>query len=202
MPAWVPNRWLPPDSGLQEPKYEAPLWAESLPESELETALDVARRAHATAIERAQAAEAKGGRLLGTCLALTGSSLALTGFQLSVRGPVAWWAVVLGGVAALFFSMAGVMALEVDRVGLYRPVTVGLLREHGGSKRSLVELEDHGQFLANWTASHKLTTLMHARAWFSRGLVCLIIAGILVLVDVATRKGTTPPAHCNCSITK
>jgi hypothetical protein len=195
LPASLPDRWLPPDDGLEEPSYKTPAWKDSLADDDLETALQAARLAHTAAKERAQTAEVKANRLLTASITLVASALGLAGYQLSSSGPIAWLTIVACGLAALFFTLAGVDALEVDRVGLYAHVTLDSWIELGGSKRALVELEDRGQFLANWTAKHKLTTLMNARAWFSRGLLSVVVAGVLVVAGIAIRKDRQSLQH-------
>lgn len=55
----------------------------------------------------------------------------------------------------------------------------------------LVAHEEVGRVLARWTAKNKISDLMQARAWFTRGLTALIIAGVAV---IAVRTFTHQPA--------
>lgn len=176
----MPGKFVPGQGGLEAPVFSPPKW---LSESWAATpeVLDQARQAHDRAMDRASEAEAKSGRTLQLSLALLASAIAILGFQLTVirsQGwPVAIYLLVLPTVAAaICLALAGAIAAEGDRPGLYHmPVPA----EAGGDTnpiRGMVLAEEHGRFLANWTSTNKLNDLFQARAWLTRGLLLLVIA--------------------------
>jgi len=189
-PSWwdlLPGRWAPENDGLRPPVFASPRWLAEIAANE-QQALDQARRAHDQADARAAVSEEKASRLLTLCLALLGAGLALAGYQLDLvqdEGLDLWSLASMVPVAgAVFcFAIAGVHALAVDRVGLYRRPDLGAVADSGDLVRSLVALEEEARATAQWTAKHKITTLLHARAWLSRGLVALFVAGWVALAS-------------------
>jgi len=47
-----------------------------------------------------------------------------------------------------------------------------------------------GRRLARWSANHKHTDLMQARAWFTRGLAALLLAGLAAGICRATASAS------------
>jgi hypothetical protein len=82
------------------------------------------------------------------------------------------------------------------------PVTADLVGE-GVVRRKLIEAELRGSVIADWTATHKVNGLLQARAWFSRGLVFLLLAALISIGMVgrgsADRK-QMPPKHSEGSV--
>ena len=81
-------------------------------------------------------------------------------------------------------ALAAFEAIEIDRVGFYRHPTRQDLAEPGPRHPivRVIEQEDIGARLAAWRSQRKHTALMQARAWFTRGLVFLLAAGIVAAV--------------------
>jgi hypothetical protein len=179
----MPGKVVPGQGGLKAPVFSPPKW---ISESWAETppVLDQARRAHDRAMDRASEAEAKSGRTLQLSLALLASAIGILGFQLTVirsQGwPLAIYLLVLPTVtAALCLALAGAIAAEGDRPGLYHMPGPADAGSDSNPIRGMVLAEEHGRFLANWTSTKKLDDLLQARAWLTRGLLLLVIAATI-----------------------
>jgi hypothetical protein len=180
----MPSSRAPSDSGLEAPRYNEPDWMiEDIADPAAVAAY--ANRACDAAEARAKEAEAKASRLAQVCLGLLVLSLALAGYELKFARAHGgkWWYLIMApavlGIACLI--AAGLQALEIDRVGVYWP---GEPQDIAAAKAPLIAqiyVEERGRFLASWTASRKLSTLLQARAWFSRSLVALLLAGVMAV---------------------
>lgn len=84
--------------------------------------------------------------------------------------------------------MAVVGALEVDRVGLYSPPKLQDLALAVNPELEEVWLEERGSYVANWTARHKLTQFLNARAQVSRGLLFLALACLFAAFTVSATQ--------------
>jgi hypothetical protein len=171
----LPGKFAPEDSGIKPPLYKKQIWLDKAPEGALEHAI----RAHDQAEARAMAAQDKGARLLNLSLTLLGVSFALAGWQnafIQKRGYGWWLFSIVPIVFSIFFlSIAALDALEIDRVGVFHQPGVESLE----SETSRLEVEDYGRMVANWTARRKLSLFLQARAWLSRGLLCLFTAALI-----------------------
>ena len=180
----LPARAAPANQGIESPDFVPPEWLSDDKEYDA-TALDHARRAHDQAIARAATAEEKAARLVNLSLTLLGLSLALAAFELGfVRqegGGLCWLYMLPVGLAAVCLSIGGIEALEIDRVGLYYQPGGGEWCSNTKHVAVLLRIEERGRFLASWTASKKYSELLQARAWFSRGLVAVIIAALVAV---------------------
>jgi hypothetical protein len=176
----LPGKVVPGQGGLKAPDFSPPKWI-SETWAQTPEVLDQARKAHDRAMDRASEAEAKSGRTLQLSLALLASAIAILGFQLTVIRSQGWpsvlYLLVLPAIAAAAcLALAGAIAAEGDRPGLYHmpgPAEAGI---DGNPIRGLVLAEERGRFLANWTSTNKLNDLLKARAWLTRGLVLLVVA--------------------------
>ena len=144
----------------------------------------------------AKIAEAKASRLLKTSLALIAIASSLLAYQINAR-PVGWqsvWALfVLASVVML--ALAAIAASQIDRVGVYSwPQATDLLTHPTNPQLSALEAEERGAFLAGWSAEKKLSDLLQAWAWFSRGLAALLVAAV---VAAATFGLTHVPQPAN-----
>lgn len=179
------SKRVPARSGLRNPKWEPPAWLGS-PGAVPAEAVEQARRAHEYEVERAHAAETKASRLAQTCLALLALALGLAAYQLGVaRQEGGAWRYLAAAPAALaipFLILAGLEALEIDRVGLYWPGAAEDILKGSDPLRSQLLVEERGAFLAGWTATKKLDMLLQARAWFSRGLIALLLGGLVAVL--------------------
>lgn len=180
----LPARYAPPNAGLVEPRYTSPEWI-SGPIDDRDV-LELARLAHERAADRASAAEDKASRLANLSLALLAVSFSLAGYQLSLIRPhgielqlLFLLPVIMAG---LFFALSGIDALEVDRPGMYHQPGADELAGSAEPLKKQIELEDRGRALASWTARNKLSMLLQARAWFSRGLVALTLSGVIAVL--------------------
>ena len=185
----------PENSGIQIPKFESPAWlSDELVESDY--TLEVARSEHQEGAGRAKIAEDKAQGLMQTSLALLTLAIAVGGFQVSyLRDETEGWLPLIllipTFISIAFLVIAGIEALEINRVGMYwPPVTADLVGE-GIVRRKLIEAELRGSVIADWTAKHKVNGLLQARAWFSRGLVFLLVSALISLGMVG--RGSPSP---------
>ncbi len=175
----------PPNDGVVPPEYTPPQWAPLAARSP--AALAVAQRANDEAREGAKAAEEKAARLVQITLATIAAGTALVAYQLGFvleRSP--WFLLLLlpGAAALVCLAIAGLEAIEIDRVGHYGWPSAEHLANPGPRDPiiAMIEQEDIGRRLASWTSENKHTALMQARAWFSRGLVLLMVAIVVAIV--------------------
>jgi hypothetical protein len=170
----------PSTDGVVAPTYESPPWIKEV--AKVSGAVEVARRANDDAKDSARVAEEKAARLVQVALALMTVSLALGAFQLQFAlDRSALWLLTLLPIAfaMLCLVLSAVEALQLDRVGFYQTAQLGDLVQTGAETDvAIIDVEERGRTLARWTARNKHTDLMQARAWFSRGLVALIIAAM------------------------
>lgn len=184
----------PAQDGLSSPEYEEPLWINDDFVNTAE-AVDHARRAHDQELARAQRAEEKGTRLAQTALGLLALALTLAGFQrtaLRDMGGGQRYALMLPVACSIVcLVIAAWRGVETDRVGLYRHDGLDVLREQvrRGMYRAQVGLEERGRYLASWTAEHKLSALLQARAWLTRGATLLVVAAA---VSIFVRPPDSP----------
>lgn len=82
-------------------------------------------------------------------------------------------------------SVAAFEAAQIDRVSFYRHAYLSDLAATGPRDPiiAVVKQEDRGRRLSSWGSEHKHTALMQARAWFTKGLVLLIAAGLIAAVS-------------------
>lgn len=147
-------------------------------------ALPVAQRANDEAKASAKAAEDKSSRLAQTALAAVAVGTAIGGYQLGFTLEHGGWAVLTlipVTVAICCLAIAAFEAVEIDRVGFYEHPSAEDLVQQGSADpmAAVLEREERGRVLSSWTARKKHTALMQARAWFSRGLVALLLAGLV-----------------------
>lgn len=195
--AWdfLPAKHAPNNDGTSSPDIPDPLWASAVavhPE-----AIAVARRAHDEAKSAAKIAEEKGSRLAQTGLALLTVTLAVGAFQANfIFDRSSWWLFsaipILGALA--FLSLATFEAVQIDRVGFYNHPSPAdlLLNLPQDPAATIIAKEETGRLLALWTANHKHSDLMQARAWFTRGLASLILAAALAVTCRAVDNASAP----------
>jgi hypothetical protein len=184
----------PQDDGVVRPRYPPPVWADEV--AGIPGAVGVAKSAREAAEGAAQGAEEKASRLVQITLALLTVSLALGSYQLAFSLQRSWqWAFLLLPIVIALgcLAISAFEALLVDRVGFYSQPSgrdlAGIGQRDGNA--ILLEDEEHGRRLARWSANHKHTDLMQARAWFTRGLAALLLAGLAA----ATCRATASTSH-------
>jgi hypothetical protein len=175
----------PSRDGVKPPEISPPPWASLAARSP--EALPVARRANDEAKAGAKAAEGKAARLTQTAIATLAVATAIGAYQVGflVDREDWWWLTVLPCAGALAcLGLAAFEALEIDRVGFYDHPTAIDLAEPGSRDPiiGVLEREEIGRHLASWSSENKHTALMQARAWFSRGLVLLVLAAVVAVV--------------------
>ncbi|MCP4383097.1 MAG: hypothetical protein GY798_17020 [Hyphomicrobiales bacterium] len=176
----------PANDGVEPPHVLPAAW---LPlAARRDDALSVAQRANDEAKESAKAAEEKASRLGQTALAAVAVGTAIGGYQLGVtldRGGLVALSLIPVAAAICFLAVAAFEAVEIDRVGFYEHASVADLAKQGPRDAMTLVLvrEERGRYLASWTSRHKHTALMQARAWFSRGLFALLVAGLVAGVS-------------------
>ena len=106
----------------------------------------------------------------------------MVNFAHATNNAVAYTLVVPVLLAIICLTLAAMESAEIDRVGVYRQVGPGALSEDSDPLRAQVIALEKASQLANWTADRKLDGLLQARAWLSRGLVLLVVAGLVGLV--------------------
>ena len=187
-----------PDSdGVASPQFAPPSWASAAARSP--AALSVVQRANDEARAGAKAAEDKAERLVRTALTTLAVATALLGYQLRFALEHGrWWLPLLIPVSAAFvcLAIAAFEAYEIDRVGVYRNATGQDLAEPGHRNPivPVIEKEEEGRRLAQWSSRKKHTALMQARVWFSRGLMLLVAAVIAAAIAWAFDASGSNPA--------
>ena len=187
-PVWYdlgPAGKAPPNDGVVAPGYPPPQWAPLAARSP--AALAVAQRANDEAREGAKVAEEKAARLAQIALATIAAGAALVAYQLGFileRSPWLLLMLLPGAAALVFLAIAALETVEIDRVGHYRWPSAEHLASPGPRDPiiAVIEQEDIGRRLALWTSENKHSALMQARAWFSRGLVMMMIAVVVAVV--------------------
>ncbi len=165
-------------------------WVEKIPGESLALALDVARRANDQSRERVSVTENKANRTGQTALTLLGFAVALGSYQgtVALNGSKLLFLLIVPSIAAvIFLSLAAIEAFEIDRVGFYAQGSLNDLgpTANDGSIVTVIKSEARGRQLSNWTAEKKLTDLMQARAWMSRGLASVIVAALVASASSA-----------------
>jgi hypothetical protein len=181
----------PESDGIVAPEFEPPDWIDHV--ATLPGAIEVARSARKDAEDGAKTAEDKASRLVQVSLALLTVSLALGSYQLEFVLKRSWqWIPTLlpVGLALIFLALAAFEALQIDRVGMYSYPDGSELAHAELDKVStlLLTAEVRGRRLASWSSRKKHNDLMQARAWFTRGLAALIIAGVVAGVGRASSE--------------
>lgn len=189
-----PAKWAPDNDGIVAPNFQRPGWIDQV--ASLPGALDVAQRARESAEGDAKTAEDKASRLVQIALALLTIALALGSYQLdfALRRSSDWLATVAPvGLAIAFLALSAFEALQIDRVGKYSLPDGSELENAQPQEVSsrLLAAEVRGRALASWSARNKHGALMQARAWFTRGLAALLVAGLIAGVARATSEATS-----------
>lgn len=171
----------PPNDGLEPPAYVRPEWIDRV--APLPEAIAAAKTANEAARDAVVAAETKANRLLQLALALLALGLAVGAYQLAfaLQRSLIWLLTLLPvGTALLCLALAAFESGEIDRVGFYRETQPSDLDgvAPSGVATVTLEIEEFGRQLTRWTARNKLSDLMQARAWLTRGLVALLAAGL------------------------
>ena len=183
-----PSNKAHPRDGIEAPEWLPP--AEIRVAAEWEGSVDLARRAHDAAALAVSVGEAKASRLLQTSLALVVLGLALIPLQFSSFSLIGKALTALPFASVVLLSIAALEASQIDRVGIYStPRLSDLKGKQLGLGVAVVEAEERGRFMARWTADHKLTELLNAHAWFTRGLTALILSGLVAAVTFGFNVG-------------
>jgi hypothetical protein len=204
---FLPKKKAPPNDSIVAPQFHPPEWLADV--AAFDGALEIVRRSNDKASEAAQIAEAKAARLVQICLALITISIALSGFQVKAAVGGTWpdfvlWLLVVPSIVALtLLALAALEAAQVDRVGFSRTAQLSDISDGGGPAALLgaIAAEEEGRQLARWTAKHKLTDLMQARAWFSRGLLALLAAAWVSVVTFGSGQPPTPDESGSANLT-
>lgn len=171
----------PPNDGIVPPAVPRPGWIDRV--AVVPAAVDAAKAANEAARSATATAEAKASRLVQLGLAVLAFALALGAYQLTfdlARSP-AWLPTLIPvGISIVCLALAIFEAGEIDRVGFYRELRASDFDGVGprGASAVQIEVEETGRDLARWTANHKISDLMQARAWLARGLIALLIAAL------------------------
>lgn len=95
-------------------------------------------------------------------------------------------AAVPSATACVLLILSALRALDADlRVGAYGTTNAQTRHDHG--PRGVLEQATLGASLTEWTAQHKATALMDARAWFTRALLAALLGLVLAALTVAIR---------------
>lgn len=195
---FLPARMAPDSDGIVAPEFEQPGWIDHV--AGFSDSLDIIRRARESAEGNAKTAEDKGARLVQILLALLTVTLALGSYQLEYalsRSPAQLATLLPVGLALISLVLSAFGALQIDRVGKYSMPTGSELKSARPEDvpALLLMAELRGQMLADWSARHKHTDLMQARAWLTRGLAALLIAGLVAGVTRASSEAASARSH-------
>ena len=195
-PPWWKKLWwdirfwpkLQETDGLKAPIPERPYWLDECG-SDSDLVLDAARATRAYSENRLERAEIRASRLLQTVLVLLTIGFASMGFLLNrlmeEEADRSWTLLFLvpSGFALIFLIVAAVQTLGVGRVGLGMPPRPGVIAEAPETTQVSVAAHEEvkAALITNWTADNKLSETNDARCWLSRGIVALILSGIMVL---------------------
>ena len=180
------NKESPDNDGARAPRFSEPVWICEV--AARPGAVDVARRAADQASSGAAVAEAKANRLVQISLSVLALAFVVGRLQLGlvVDQPLLLLCTLAPVLLAVgFLSMSAFQALQIDRVGFYnypKAESLAALGARDPVAKILAE-EEKGRQWAKWTSEKKQTALMQARAWFTRGLVVLILAAVVMLVS-------------------
>jgi hypothetical protein len=194
----------PANDGLIAPRSASPIWADEV--ARVSGAVEVAKSAREAAEDAAKVAEDKASRLVQVTLALLTVGLALGSYQLTFALERSWpWLFLLIPIATALACLA-IAAFEgvlIDRVGFYYQPSGADLSSAGQRDPNAILLaqEERGRRLARWSANHKHTDLMQARAWFTRGLAALLLAGLLAGICRATASAAAHRSHTTRQVT-
>lgn len=189
----LPAKTAPRNDGVEPPTWSQPWWVAAAANGDLADLLAAERLSVADAQTAAATTEGKASRLLGTTVTLLTASVALTALQLrasththGVARAVLVAAALPAATACVLLVLSAVRALDADlRVGVYGTISAQVQFEHG--RRGELEKATVGASLSQWTARHKATALMDARAWFTRALLAAVLGLGLAAVTVAVR---------------
>lgn len=180
----LPSKLAPPSDGLAPPRIAVPQWLDVFSSnSEVHEFVHAARE---RAEERASLPIEKAARLISLNLTFLTLSLALAAFQVDqlVGSSRGWWWIAAPPTAGaiLCFSVAVIMGMDVDRPGLqYNPPMRRLLNSSEPFAIARLRFEEQARVTADWTARYRFQSFLSARAWFSRGLVLLLISTVVVI---------------------
>jgi glutathione synthase/RimK-type ligase-like ATP-grasp enzyme len=183
----LPEKWPPSADGLKGPSYQRPRWlAPGSPVTE--DMVDFVRERKSEAEARAGHAEVRCGKIGTLAMTLLTLAFAVTVFsatRLQDRGAlISWQALLLlpGLCAVTALSLAALQGLTGDHSvrladgsepeGLFS----GSLDER---HRATAEAHHRAAFIADWSADKKLSEALQARAWLTRGIVALLLAGVV-----------------------
>jgi len=190
----------PANDGIQRPTFVPPDWIDQV--STMPGALEIARQARQSAEGTAKTAEEKAARLVQVLLALLTLALGLGSYQLAFaldRSTIWLLSIVPIAFALALLSIATFESLQIDRVGFYSQSEPEILKDvpEEGANAAVLLAEVRGRDLARWTSEHKHSDLMQARAWFTRGLALLLIAGLVAGIGRAATE-STPASTVTC----
>ncbi|MEU4555755.1 hypothetical protein [Micromonospora violae] len=153
-----------------------------------------------------QNAEQKASRLLTPTVTLLAASAGLAAYQLrsvgASSGPfLACLSAVPAILGILFFTASALRSLDADvRVGFYKFAELhqASSADRASFLRQCIRYEVLGDYWTEWTARKKKGSLMQARAWFSRGVLCLVLAlGAGGVTQLLVRKDVAKPSATN-----
>jgi hypothetical protein len=192
----LPSRMAPDLDGLVAPSRLHTDWINTLNSDSLELQLSVAQAARLARQTSVDATEAKASRLLTPTVTLVVASAALAAYQLKKAGEasaplLAAIAVLPAAAAVMFFTVSALRSLDTDiRIGFYKFAQVRDTSAHDREDylREAITYEVLGAYWAKWTAAQKKNALMQARAWFSRGVIFLVLG---LVIGAATQIFTS-----------
>jgi hypothetical protein len=186
----LPARFAASQDGLVAPTYDPPAWLEGDGAITNEAA-ELARYLHEQQEKRADSAEARGGKVGQHGFALLAIAFTATGFEAArlrlIAAPGWVWVIALtpATLSILFFAVTTLQAAATEhRVRLsYPPILDDIAKcEPSEQKRLLVQQDDRAAFFATWSGTNRLDEVLQARAWLTRGIVALIVSGIVTVI--------------------
>lgn len=199
---FLPDSVAPGSDGAKAPSdtsNEAHSWINKIPRQSLEIARAEVARARQTADADVAHVELKAGRLLQPIVTAVITAGAVVAFAMRQADRAEGWlpttiaviAMCVGTLAMVLLLTASITALGADlRVAFYADLATDALtappngrwrRDNSAAQvlRQLIRADVAARELAGWSRKRKLYLLMASRAWFVRGLVTLLISGLL-----------------------
>lgn len=194
----LPQQFAPRADGLTCPEFDTPDWMETCDATKVSP---TAKEMMDAASERLVAGEKRSEGIFDAAWKLLAVGLAATGFEAArlranaVPLPLVAMALLPNVAMVICLGLAALQGLTTsNRVGIMWQLEIEDIAEAGDNcERAKLKDYWHGAQTIDWVASRKLDDFLQAQAWLSRGIVALVVSG-LIAVTVWTFTVDPEPA--------